>query len=198
MVEPHGGRLVERLCGEKTRRLLIEQSKEFPSLPINDDIAKDVKNICFGVFSPLEGFQCRDDFENVIDHCRLANDVPWTIPVVLDVDEEFARSVKSKDEVLLVTGGNAPAIVAKLVVDEIFKYDKMTYVKSVFKTDDPNHPGVKTVLEKKPWLLGGKLDLITEIKTSFAKYNLKPRETRYLFKKKGWKTISAFQTRNPP
>nr|MDO8083818.1 sulfate adenylyltransferase [Candidatus Sigynarchaeum springense] len=198
MVEPHGGRLVERVCGEKTRQVLIEQSKEFPSLPINDDLVKDVKNICFGVFSPIEGFQCQDDFESVIGHSRLANDVPWTIPVVLDVDDEFARSVRPKDEILLVSGGCVPAIVAKLAVDDIFRYDKTTYVKSVFKTGDLNHPGVKTVLEKKPWLLGGKLDLITEVKTRFAKYNLKPRETRYLFKKKGWKTVAAFQTRNPP
>ncbi len=198
MVEPHGGRLVERVCGDKTRQVIIGQSKEFPSLSIDADQVKDVKNICFGVYSPIEGFHCQDDFESVIEHSRLANDIPWTIPVVLDVDESFARSVKPKDEILLLTGGCNPTVVAKFTLEDSYRYDKAAYVKSVFKTDDPKHPGVKVVLDKKPWLLGGKLDLITEVKTSFAKYNLKPRETRYLFKKKGWKTVAAFQTRNPP
>ncbi|MBN2152345.1 MAG: sulfate adenylyltransferase [Candidatus Lokiarchaeota archaeon] len=198
MVDPHGGRLVERVCGERTRRVITEQAREFPCLPIDADLVKDVKNICFGVFSPLEGFQCQDDFDGVVGHCRLANDVPWSIPVVLDAGEGFARSVKPKDEILLVTAGKDPVVVAKLAVEDVYQYDKTEYVRNVFKTDDPKHPGVKASLEKEPWLLGGKLDLIAEVKTAFARYNLKPRETRYLFKKRGWKTVAAFQTRNPP
>jgi len=198
MVEPHGGRLVERVCGEKTRRVITEQAREFQSLKINADLIKDVKNIAFGVFSPLEGFQNQADFLSVISHARLANDVAWTIPIVLDVDEAFASTIKPGDEILLVSDDKIPVIVAKMAIDDKYSYDKKPYITSVFKTDDPKHPGVKAVLDKKPFLIGGKIELINEIKTDFAKYNLKPKETRFLFQKKGWKTVAAFQTRNPP
>ncbi|NMC06581.1 MAG: sulfate adenylyltransferase [Candidatus Lokiarchaeota archaeon] len=198
MVEPHGGHLVERVCGEKTRQVLLDQVKEFPSLAINDDIIKDVKNICSGVYSPLEGFLCQEDYTGVIEHSRLSNDVPWTIPIVLDVDELVARSLEPGDEILLVSGGMNPVVVARMSIEEKYAHDKIAFVKTVFGTDDPKHPGVKAALDKKPWFLGGQVDLITEVKSEFARYNLKPKETRFLFKKRGWKTVAAFQTRNPP
>lgn len=198
MVIAHGGRLIERIYSEERRQSIIDQASEFIRLPINADLIKDVKNIAFGVFSPLEGFLCQDDFLNVIKQSRLSNDVAWTIPIVLDVDEQFTTSIRPGDNILLVTEDDDPIPVATMVVEDVYTYEKEPYVTSVFKTDDPAHPGVKNVLDKKDWLIGGKIDLITEIKTPFARYNLKPKETRLLFKKKGWNTIAAFQTRNPP
>jgi len=198
MVNAHGGRLIERVCSGERRQSVIDQAGEFVQLPINADLIKDVKNMVFGVFSPLEGFLCQDDFLNVIKQSRLSNDIAWTIPIVLDVDEQFSSSIKAGDEILLVTEDQDPVPVAIMAIEDIYSYEKEPYVTSVFKTDDPVHPGVKNVLDKKDWLIGGKIELITEITTPFAKYNLKPRETRVLFKKKGWNTIAAFQTRNPP
>jgi sulfate adenylyltransferase len=57
---------------------------------------------------------------------------------------------------------------------------------------------VAKVMGMKDVLLGGKLDLVKETATPFARYKLSPRETRVLFKEKGWRTIVGFQTRNTP
>ena len=46
--------------------------------------------------------------------------------------------------------------------------------------------------------MGGEIFLINEPKSAFPDLDLKPIETRVLFKEKGWDRVVAFQTRNPP
>ena len=71
------------------------------SISISADLANDVENIADGIFSPLEGFLLQEDFENVITKGRLFNDIPWTIPIVLDVDESTVSKIKDAGTVLL-------------------------------------------------------------------------------------------------
>ncbi|MHA1680834.1 MAG: sulfate adenylyltransferase [Promethearchaeota archaeon] len=207
MIEPHGGKLIERLMGEKTGHAILESEQDFVKILITPETAKDIKNISYGVLSPLEGFLCKNDFDSVLSHSRLESDVPWTIPIILDVDDSVAGSLMEGDEVLLVVkdagdgaGGNTgkEEIIAVMSIEEMYKYNKELYAKSVFQTNDPAHPGVDKVMARKDTLLGGKIELLHELKGPLSKYNLKPKETRFLFHKKGWNSIVAFQTRNPP
>jgi len=39
----------------------------------------------------LKGFLNEQDFNSVVNKGRLANDLPWTIPIVLDADDELAK-----------------------------------------------------------------------------------------------------------
>ena len=198
MIEPHGGKLIERVFGDKTRHMILEQSDEFINLPVSRETATDLKNIAFGVYSPLEGFLTNNDFMSVLDHSRLSDDTPWTIPILLDVDKTFAEKIKIGDEIILCTDGEASSCIAKLTIEDIYTFDKKLYAGRVFGTDDMKHPGVSKVFNREDVLLGGKVDLLDEMKGPLANYNLKPKETRVLFKKKGWNTVAAFQTRNPP
>ena len=93
VIKPHGGNLVNRFSD-------IDPSG-LSSISISSDLANDVENIADGIFSPLEGFLSQQDFENVVEKGRLANDVPWTIPIVLDVDESTASKIKDSGNVLL-------------------------------------------------------------------------------------------------
>jgi sulfate adenylyltransferase len=47
-------------------------------------------------------------------------------------------------------------------------------------------------------LVGGEITLIDLPHNDFPKYHLVPRETRVLFKERGWRTVVGFQTRNVP
>ncbi|MHA1793231.1 MAG: sulfate adenylyltransferase [Promethearchaeota archaeon] len=200
MIKPHGGKLVERIVGDSYKSRIMEQESEYEKVTITADSYKDLKNIAYGVFSPLEGFLNENDFISVLENSRLENDVPWTIPIVFDVDEAFTQRVDVGTDVLLVSknGKGEDVIVGIFKIDEFYKYDKKKYVMSVFRTDDIEHPGVKKVMNKKDYLAGGKVMLVNEITSELSSYNLKPKETRYLFHKKGWKSVVAFQTRNPP
>ncbi|MFX0102693.1 MAG: sulfate adenylyltransferase [Candidatus Hodarchaeota archaeon] len=196
MIEPHGGILVERFVEPCNRDKVLNEASEFTSLAVNPETTKDLKNIAFGVLSPLEGFLNENEFLSVLDHSRLPSDVPWTIPIILDIDEEFKAGVKTGDPIALTSGDGV--ILATMDIEDIFNYDKKQYAQRVFQTTDVNHPGVAKVMNRKKFLVGGKIDLVTEINGDLSKYNLKPKETRVLFHKKGWKSVVAFQTRNPP
>jgi len=191
MPKPHGGKLVSRL-GKKE---LID-TEELPQLEINTNLAEDVQNIANGVFSPLEGFLNNNDLENVVKEKRLEDDTPWTIPILLDFDKEELKDIKEGDSVLLTTDENG--IVSVLDIDEIYTFDKDKISQAVYGTKDTNHPGVANIYNMKQVLLGGKITLLDSKTRKFDEYNLSPKETRILFKEKGWKEIVAFQTRNPP
>ena len=196
MIAPHGGKLIDRTLSEGEKNKAKEQAKTLPSIQLTADLVSDVENIAFGVFSPLKGFLGEEDYRSILNHMRLANDLPWTIPIVLDVSRDEARSLKEGQEVALLNPRGEP--VAILDLEERFEYDKDELAEKVFQTSDPGHPGVAKVKEMKDILLAGKIRLIQESPTPFAKYKLKPLETRILFKEKGWRTIVGFQTRNTP
>ena len=188
-IKPHGGVLVNRITNVDPTGLF--------SITISEDLANDVENIADGIFSPLEGFLGQQDFESVISRGRLANDLAWTIPIVLDVDEETANKMKDAGDVLLQ---NPDGIgVAVLHVDEVFTFDKEKAAKGVYGTNDTSHPGVAYTMSMKDFLVGGKIDFIKRPNdTEIRKNRLTPKQTREAFTQAGWKTICAFQTRNPP
>lgn len=193
---PHGGRLVNRMLKGIDRRRAIEAAKELPKLGIGQESAMCAENIAKGVFSPLEGFLSSDDYENVLDQMRLANDLPWTIPIVLDASTEEVKGVRGGDQIVLTMDGFGP--VALMNVEEVYSFEKKRLAKRVFKTTDSRHPGVARTLGMKDVLVGGQIGLIEAPKSRFRRYALSPIETRVLFKARGWRTIAGFQTRNVP
>jgi len=188
-IKPHGGKLVNRITKADPSGLY--------SISISEDLANDVENIADGIFSPLEGFLGKKDFENVISKGRLSNGLAWTIPIVLDVDESTAAKMKKAGKVLLQNHQGLG--IAILHVKETFTFDKEKTAKGVYGTTDSSHPGVAKTMSMQDYLVGGKIDYIARPEeTEIRKYRLTPLQTRETFAKAGWKTIVAFQTRNPP
>ncbi len=188
-IKPHGGKLVNRITKDDPSGLF--------SISISEDLANDVENIADGIFSPLEGFLGKKDYESVISKGRLSNGLAWTIPIVLDVDESTAAKMKKAGKVLLQNQQGLG--IAILYVKETFTFDKEKTAKGVYGTSDSSHPGVAKTMSMQDFLVGGKIDFISRPEeTEIRKYRLTPLQTREAFAKAGWKTIVAFQTRNPP
>ncbi len=196
MIPPHGGHLVERILTPEEKKEILERESSFPSLILNDDLLSDVENLATGVYSPLEGFLGKEDFLLVLNQMRLSNDLPWTIPIILDVSEEEAAKLKEGDEIILKN--EAGQSIALFHLREKYRYDKEDLAKKVYQTTDPAHPGVAKIKDMGPVLLAGPVDLISFRPTPFDNYRLTPKETRFLFRQKGWRTIVGFQTRNTP
>lgn len=192
MLRPHGGKLVERVDFSERKR---EEAREMLKIQVSIDEARDLGNIGHGVFSPLEGYMLREDFENVLADGRLSNDLPWTIPIVKDVSREEIEKILEGEEIALFYKDIPMAI---LHVEEMYPYNKKEYAQKVFRTTSIEHPGVANIMKKEDYLVGGKITLLNDPPTKFPRYKLWPKETRILFKEMGWRSVVGFQTRNAP
>ena len=196
MIEPHGGRLINKELPERKKQRILEQNNEFYKIRIDSETCKVIKNIAFGVFSPLEGFMTENDTLNVLDHMYLESEIAWPFPIVLDVSESEVSNLKEEDSVILTDFSNNP--IALFNIKDIYSYNKKSFAEKVYGTLDKTHPGVKRVFDQKEKLIGGDIFLVNEINPIFPELDLKPIETRVLFKAKNWDRVVAFQTRNPP
>lgn len=188
MVQPHGGRLVSRYASTRLDGMV--------AVEVSADLRNDVENIADGVFSPLEGFVGRDDFESIVKKGRLKSGLAWTVPIVLDVDEQTAAKVKQAGEVALATEGDK---FATLRVEETYAFDRLACARAIYGTDDVKHPGVDKMVNMKSRLLAGRIQVVKRIPQSpLRKHRKTPAETRADIAKRGWKTVVGFQTRNVP
>ncbi len=187
--------LVNRVLTSQKRMKVLEELKEYPSVIASAEMIMDAELIATGGYTPIEGFLTNEDFESVLEHMHLVNGSPWTIPIVLPVDEKIAGGLKEGDDVVLLD--SAKNSIAVLHLKEKFKYDKKRMVQKIFRTADEKHPGVAAIYGWGDFLLGGEIDLVNRPKHVFERYNLDPAQTRKEFKERGWRTVVGFQTRNP-
>jgi sulfate adenylyltransferase len=187
--------LVNRVLTDQRREKVLQEIGEYPSLVVSDERIMDAELIATGGYTPIEGFLTREDFEGVVENMHLSNGSPWTIPIVLPADERAASELSEGDDVALLDENKNP--IAILHLKEKFGYEKKRMVQKVFRTTDMEHPGVAKVYTWGDVLLGGEVDLVTRPKHPFERYHLDPAQTREEFKKRGWRSIVGFQTRNP-
>jgi len=200
LVAPHGGTLVNRIVDGAKASELKSKAASLPKVTLSAKQACDLEMIAIGAFSPLTGFVGQKDFESICRNTRLANGLVWSIPITLAVDDATKASLKPGGQAALVHSDGT--LMAVMDVQEVFPHDKKLEIPNVFRTEDPAHPGVKSVMDEGNWLVGGPIHVITvtperDKGEQFTEYRLPPAKVREEFTKKGWKTIAAFQTRNP-
>ena len=196
LINPHGGKLVNSVCEGHVRDYLLERIPTMEKLPVSNRELSDLEMISIGAFSPLEGFMGKDDYLNVLKNNRLGNGCPWTIPITLaTAKEDTRRFTLDKDIALCDNDGNVMGV---LYLEEKYEYDKEKEAEIVYGTTETAHPGVATLYERGDVLLAGKVAMINRPDHGeMTELLLDPMETRLLFYYKGWRTVVAFQTRNP-
>lgn len=102
-IKPHGGTLVNRLVIGKELDRLLGLAPKLKAIPVNERVEADIEMIGNGGFSPLTGFMGKEDYLQVVDHKRLANGLPWTIPITFAVSAPLADSIKLDDQVVLTS-----------------------------------------------------------------------------------------------
>ncbi len=192
MIKPHGkSALVNRFNPNK-------DTSSLNSIVIEDRYINDCEMIGIGAYSPLSGFMTQEETNSVIENMRLPDNTLWPIPITLPVEDNVAKQLKEGQEIVIKSKDNEE--IATMEISEIFRLENKTrYCEKVFNTSDINHPGVKVIMNAPNNFLAGKITLLKtpRRKEISESYYLTPEETRIEFEKRGWKTIVAFQTRNP-
>jgi len=188
LILPHGGKLINKY---------VENNYgDLKAFEVSPDIRNDAENIAAGVFSPLEGFMTQEDFLHVLNEGRLSNKTPWTIPIILDAENNIAKEMHDLGDVVLSSSEEKFGV---MHVEEVYGYNKTSMADAVYGTTDLNHPGVKRLFEMKESLVGGKVEVFqTKERGERQTFRMYPFETRTEIEKRGWKTVVGFQTRNVP
>jgi len=169
----------------------------YPSFTLEERYLCDLEMLLLGGFSPLEGFLNKEDYESVVENCRLVSGSVWTMPIVLPVSEKEHEKLSSFDFITLRDKTGLP--LAVLEVQSRYKPDLVNECVKVYGSDDDNHPYVKIVLSLgNVYYYGGKITKIQDIKHyDFIENRWSAEKTKQFIKDNSWTNVVGFQTRNP-
>jgi sulfate adenylyltransferase len=199
LVPPHGGGAL--------RPLMVPAAVQAPersrasslrAVHVSSREKGDLIMLGIGGFTPLEGFMTRADWEGVCDGYRTASGMFWPIPITLSVDASTAAAIRVGEDIALIAPED-DALLATMTVTEKYAIDKAHECASVFRTTDPEHPGVKMVMQQPEVNLAGPVRVLSDggFKAKYGALFMTPAETRAEFERLGWSRVAAFQTRNP-
>lgn len=196
LIAPHGGELINRLATAQEKQDFLAQADSLPRVQLDERATSDLVMIAIGGFSPINGFMGQNDYLGVVKEMRLANNLPWSVPITLSVTSAVAAPLEIGSLVRLDDPDGK--FIGVLQLTEKYTYDKQLEAENVYRTDEEKHPGVKVVYDQGEINLAGPVWLLERSEhPQFPKYQIDPAASRAMFQEKGWKTIVGFQTRNP-
>ncbi len=193
---PHGGALEIRMAAEDEISDLASKAASYPKIEAKARrVLSDLELLAVGAVSPNRGFMSSDDYTSVVDEMRLANGLPWSLPITLSATDDEVAGLKVGEPAAIVHEGE---IVAIIEVADVYKYDAKNEASKTYGTTDENHPGVAYLNSQAPNYVGGDVTVLKNVFAhEFAEYRNTPQQLRDQIAERGWKTVVAFQTRNP-
>ncbi|GAA5503539.1 sulfate adenylyltransferase [Deinococcus xinjiangensis] len=163
-----------------------------PRLELSERSYADLELLATGAYSPLTGFLGEADYLSVIEHMRLQNGTPWSIPITLPVTAAEAGGLRGM--VALTRHGE---VVGTIDVQEQFAARKAWEAREVYRTEDAGHAGVAALYAQGEINLAGPVTLLSVPRGEFPLHHRTPAEVREVIQARGWCSVVAFQTRNP-
>jgi sulfate adenylyltransferase len=199
LVRPHGGGALRPLAleGEALERERA-RAMSLPRLTVSSREKGDLIMLGIGGFTPLEGFMTHADWEGVCDGMRTTSGLFWPIPITLSASAAQAAAFPVGGDIALVDPDDG-TVLATMLVTEKYAIDKAHECASVFRTADPEHPGVRMVMAQGELNLAGPVKVLSDggFRAKYGALFMTPAETRAEFERLGWNRVAAFQTRNP-
>src|SRR5262245_21075819 len=202
LIPPHGGLTepVDRQVPQAERTDFRSRAAGLKKLVVSDADLSTLYRIGDGGLSPLTGSMDRPTWDRVLDEEVIeagSKKYAWSIPLAFPVALEQAKTLKAGETVALVDSKDQ--VVGTLDVADVYPFAKLKYLRVVYQTDRVDHPGARMTLDDpRTWLVGGAVRVLPQTPhPEYGRYVLSPRQSRALFREKGWQRVVAFQTRNP-
>ena len=166
-----------------------------PAVTLTDALLCELDAIGCGLYSPLTGFLTEVEYDRVVEAMRLPDGTVWAIPVVLPVPAEDIDKIEHGMVLPLV--GEDGETYGLLEVKDEFVRDLQKEAEAVYGTTDEAHPGVARIYGQPKTAVGGDVHVLKRAPITNLPLHFDPAQTRAAFAEKGWKSVVAFQTRNP-
>lgn len=192
-ISPMGGRLVDRLeplSGEPLEKRL----KGLPTLHLTVAERCDLLLIAVGGMSPLEGFMGEADYESTVESARLDSGHLFGLPVTLAARAIDVTPLRVGAEAALI-GPDGEAL-GVIEVSDVYYAKPEWEAACVYGTTETAHPGVAGLYARPNVRVGGRITLFQRPPRRYPE-ELTPLEVRQAIEERGWRTVVAFQTRNP-
>jgi sulfate adenylyltransferase len=195
LIEPYGGKLVDLSRFSEEIEDLKDHASRLPSLRLSERAVCDLELLATGAFSPLDRFMGQADHRRVVDEMRLASGHIFPIPLPLPIDPTEAPVHLDQDIALRDSRNNLLAI---MIVEEIYSWDREDVARNIFGTLDPRHPLVAELHRWGRMNISGPLRVIDlPRRYDFQDLRLSPAQVRTRLEQLGHRNVVAFQTRNP-
>lgn len=197
LISPYGGDLVDLNIDQARAETLCQQAIDFPSLDLNQQQLSDLELLLNGGFSPLRGFMNQADYNSVLNDMCLADGTFWPMPITLDIPASIAQQLVPGSRLALRDPEGF--MLAVITVEELWQPDRTVEAQALFNSDDPAHPGVAHLFQKKgQHTVSGHLEgLSSPLRHDYPTLHLTPEELRKSFTRRGWRRIIAFQAHQP-
>ncbi len=193
---PHGGALELRAANEDELQALRQEAKSLPTIEATSRrVLSDLELLAVGAVSPNRGFMTEQDYNSVVADMRLSSGIAWSLPINLPVDDEELGTINPGGRAAIVHEGKAVAIID---VEDVYAFDARKEAELTYKTTDKAHPGAAYLYSLPGHYAGGEVTVLENpFAHEFVEYRLTPLQLREQIAAHGWKTVVAFQTRNP-
>ena len=180
---------------------LSHEAESMPSLLISSQAAGNAVMMGAGYFNPLTGFMNVADAMGAAEKMTLTDGSFFPVPVMCLV--ESTEAIGDAKRIALrdpnVEGNPVLAVMDIDKIEEVTDEQMQTMTEKVYRTADPEHPGVAAFNSQGRIAVSGAIQVLnfSYFITDFPDTFRTAVEIRNEIQERGWKKIVAFQTRNP-
>ncbi|MFW2440820.1 MAG: sulfate adenylyltransferase [Arenicellales bacterium] len=203
MIKPHGSDELNPLFIYDTEKheALSREAESLPSLLLSSSAAGNAVMLGAGYYNPLPGFMNVADAISCADKMVTTDGVFFPVPV-LNLTEK-AEGFAVGDRIALrdpnVDGNPVLAVQTVTAIENVSDEQMALMTDKVYRTHDPEHPGVAAFNDQGQVAVSGPIEVLnfSYFQSEFPDTFRTAVEIRNEIKERGWKSIVAFQTRNP-
>ncbi|MBI4695069.1 MAG: sulfate adenylyltransferase [Gammaproteobacteria bacterium] len=186
---------------ERIRAVLLAEAEHLPSIVLSSAAAANAVMLGAGYFSPLEGFHSRVEAVAIARGMRTPDGTFWPIPCLNLVPTADGLAAGQRITLRDPNLPGAPVIAVQRLesIDALTAAERAYLLERIFRTADPAHPGVATLLAQGDIVLGGPIEVLnfSYFEREFPDTFRTAMQIRAEIAARGWRGVVAFQTRNP-
>ncbi|HGG59423.1 MAG TPA: sulfate adenylyltransferase [Gammaproteobacteria bacterium] len=203
MIKPLGSDELNPLFVYDTERhhALTQEAESLPSMLLTSQAAANAVMLGGGYFNPLTGYMNVADAQGVCDNMKTTSGQFWPTPV-MNLTKDVS-GIKDAKRIALrdpnVEGNPVLAVMDVEAIEELSDEQLNDMAEKIYRTTDPEHPGVATWLAQGNYAVSGPIEVLnfSYFQTDFPDTFRTAVEIRNEIQERGWKKVVAFQTRNP-